>query len=345
MKLRQGIILILFSVGIVLVGRYLHRLFWASNITLDQAKVDVFIGTDPDFDKVLKAVSPYITRISDFKLIAKIKRLDEFPRAGRFVLEQEMNNRAIVDLLRSGNQPIKLKFNNQERLEDLAGNLAGKIEPDSLSLLKAFRDPEFLREAQVTEDQIISLFIPNTYEIYWNTDPERFRKRMLGEYRSFWHEKRLKKAQAIGLSPLEVSALAAVVQKESVKVSERPTIAGVYLNRLKRKIPLQADPTVIYAKKLLDDDFKQVIRRVLYKDLTLDSPYNTYKYSGLPPGPITMPDISSIDAVLNAEAHSFYYFVADPERPGYHNFSTSLKEHNAKRQDYIKWIKEQGIKR
>lgn len=345
MKLRQGIILILLSLGTVLVGRYLHRLFWASNITLDQAKVDVFIGTDPDFEEVIKAVSPYITRISDFKLMAKIKRLDEFPRAGRFVLEQEMNNRAIVDLLRSGNQPIKLKFNNQERLEDLAGNLAGQIEPDSLSLLKAFRDAEFLREAQVTEDQVISLFIPNTYEIYWNTDPERFRKRMLGEYRSFWNAKRLKKAQAIGLSPLEVSALAAVVQKESVKVSERPTIAGVYLNRLKRKIPLQADPTVIYAKKLLDDDFKQVIRRVLYKDLSLDSPYNTYKYSGLPPGPITMPDISSIDAVLNAEVHSFYYFVADPERPGYHNFSTSLSEHNAKRQDYIKWIKEQGIKR
>ncbi len=345
MKLRQGIILILLALGIVLVGRFLHRLFWASNITLEQAKVDVFIGTDPDFEEVLKAVSPYITRISDFKLMAKIKRLDEFPRAGRFVLEQEMNNRAIVDLLRSGNQPIMLKFNNQERLEDLVGNLAGQIEPDSLSLLKAFRDAEFLREAQVTEDQVISLFIPNTYEIYWNTDPERFRKRMLGEYQSFWNARRLKKAQAIGLTPLEVSALAAVVQKESVKVSERPTIAGVYLNRLKRKIPLQADPTVIYAKKLLDDDFKQVIRRVMYKDLTLDSPYNTYKYSGLPPGPITMPDISSIDAVLNAEAHGYYYFVADPERPGYHNFSTSLVEHNAKRQDYIQWIKEQGIKR
>ena len=345
MNFRRSVLLVLVTLSVVFVGRYLHRLLWATNITLDQAKVDVFIGTDPDFEAVLTAVSPYITRVSDFKLLAKIKRLDQFPRAGRFVLEQHMNNREIVDLLRSGNQPIKLKFNNQERLENLAGALARQIEPDSLSLLEAFRDPEFLKEAQVTEDQVLSLFIPNTYEIYWNTDEKRFRKRMLGEYQLFWNTKRRKKAQAIGLNPLEVSALAAVVQKESVKVSERPTIAGVYLNRLKRKIPLQADPTVIFAKKLLDGDFQQLIRRVLYKDLTLDSPYNTYKYSGLPPGPITMPDISSIDAVLNAEVHDYFYFVADPERPGYHNFSTSLKEHNAKRQNYIKWIKEQGIKR
>lgn len=345
MKLARILLIVIISLSTVLLGRYVYRLLWAPNITLEQAKVDVFIGSDPDFDTVLTAVAPYITRISDFKLLAKIKRLDKFPRAGRFVLEQDMNNREIVDLLRSGNQPIKLKFNNQERIEDLAGAIARQIEPDSLSLLEAFRDVDFLDEAQVTKEQVISLFIPNTYEIYWNTDVARFRKRMLGEYQSFWNAKRRKKAEAIGLSPLEVSALAAVVQKESVKVSERPTIAGVYLNRLKRKIPLQADPTVIFAKKLLDGDFQQVIRRVLYKDLTLDSPYNTYKYNGLPPGPITMPDISSIDAVLNAESHGYYYFVADPERPGFHNFSKSLSEHNNKRQEYIKWIREQGIKR
>ncbi len=345
MNIKRSILLVLLLLSLVTAGRHFHRLFWATNITLNEAKVDVFVGSDPDFEAVLTAVAPYITRISDFKLVAKIKRLDEFPRAGRFVFEQGMDNRAIVDLLRSGNEPIRLKFNNQERLEDLAGTLARQIEPDSLSLLEAFRDPEFLQEAQVTEEQVLSLFIPNTYEIYWNTDKDRFRKRMLGEYQAFWNKNRLKKAKAIGLSPLEVSALAAVVQKESVKVSERPTIAGVYLNRLKRNIPLQADPTVIFAKKLLDEDFQQVIRRVLYKDLALDSPYNTYKYSGLPPGPITMPDISSIDAVLNAESHGYYYFVADPERPGYHNFSQSLIEHNTKRQDYIKWIKEQGIKR
>ncbi len=345
MNWRQRISIVLFTLVVLFFGRYVHRLFWASNVSLDQDKVDVFIGSDPDFDVVLTALSPYIIRISDFKLLAKIKRLDKFPRSGRFVLNQEMNNREIIDLLRSGNTPVALKFNNQERIQNLVGSIARQMEPDSVTLLAAFRDPEFLKQAQVNEDQVLSLFIPNTYEVYWNTDADRFCQRMIGEYHSFWNENRRRKAQAIGLSPLEVSALASIVQKESVQVSERPTIAGVYLNRLKRNIPLQADPTVIFAKKLLDGDFQQVIRRVLYKDLTLDSPYNTYKYSGLPPGPITMPDISSIDAVLNAESHRYYYFVADPKRPGYHLFSKSLKEHNAKRAQYIKWIKAQGIKR
>ena len=345
MKLKGVVLGVLFTIVIVLTGRYTYRLIWAANLSLNEAKVDVFIGTNPDFDAVLSAVGPYITRMSDFKLMARVKRLNAFPKAGRYVLEQGMNNREIIDVLRSKNEPILLKFNNQERIEDLAGALARQIEPDSLTLLEAFKDPEFLESARVAQEQLLSLFIPNTYEIYWNTDAERFRQRMLGEYKAFWNEKRLKKAKAIGLSPLEVSALAAVVQKESVKVSERPTIAGVYLNRIRRNIPLQADPTVIYAKKKMDQDFQQVIRRVLYKDLSLDSPYNTYKYKGLPPGPITMPDISSIDAVLNAEPHGYYYFVADPERPGYHSFSKSLSEHNAKRKDYIKWISAQGIKR
>lgn len=345
MKLKGVVLGVLFTIVIVLTGRYTYRLIWAANLSLNEAKVDVFIGTNPDFDAVLSAVGPYITRMSDFKLMARVKRLNAFPKAGRYVLEQGMNNREIIDVLRSKNEPILLKFNNQERIEDLAGALARQIEPDSLTLLEAFKDPEFLESAGVAQEQLLSLFIPNTYEIYWNTDAERFRQRMLGEYKAFWNKKRLKKAKAIGLSPLEVSALAAVVQKESVKVSERPTIAGVYLNRIRRNIPLQADPTVIYAKKKMDQDFQQVIRRVLYKDLSLDSPYNTYKYKGLPPGPITMPDISSIDAVLNAEPHGYYYFVADPERPGYHSFSKSLSEHNAKRKDYIKWISAQGIKR
>lgn len=345
MKLKGVVLGVLFTIVIVLTGRYTYRLIWAANLSLNEAKVDVFIGTNPDFDAVLSAVGPYITRMSDFKLMARVKRLNAFPKAGRYVLEQGMNNREIIDVLRSKNEPILLKFNNQERIEDLAGALARQIEPDSLTLLEAFKDPEFLESAGVAQEQLLSLFIPNTYEIYWNTDAERFRQRMLGEYKAFWNKKRLKKAKAIGLSPLEVSALAAVVQKESVKVSERPTIAGVYLNRIRRNIPLQADPTVIYAKKKMDQDFQQVIRRVLYRDLSLDSPYNTYKYKGLPPGPITMPDISSIDAVLNAEPHGYYYFVADPQRPGYHSFSKSLSEHNAKRKDYIKWISAQGIKR
>lgn len=345
MKRASTLIIIILILLTAWGGRYMYRLFLSDNTSVTQSKVDVFIPTGADFDALLSAVAPHIERISDFKLMAQLKRLDEFPKAGRYVLRPKMNNREIIDLLRSGNQPILLKFNNQERVEDLVGSLARQIEPDSISLLKALQSPEFLQEARIDLDQLLTIFIPNTYEIYWNTSPEALRQRMLREYNLFWSAQRQAKAAAIGLSPSEVSILASVVQKESVKVSERPTIAGVYLNRLKRNIPLQADPTVIYAKKKIDGDFQQVIRRVLYKDLSLDSPYNTYKYKGLPPGPITMPDISSIDAVLDAESHTFLYFVANPDRPGYHSFSKSLREHNTKRRQYIKWIRAQGIKR
>lgn len=147
------------------------------------------------------------------------------------------------------------------------------------------------------------------------------------------------------MTPEKVISLAAVVQKETARTEERPRVAGVYLNRLKRGMLLQADPTVIYAKKRMEKDFDQVIKRVLYKDLEIDSPYNTYKYQGVPPGPITMPDISSIEAVLNAENHNFYFFVADVENPGYHKFARTLGEHNRNKAEYVRWINKQGIKR
>jgi UPF0755 protein len=155
----------------------------------------------------------------------------------------------------------------------------------------------------------------------------------------------MEKAQALNLSPTEIMTLASIVQKETTKVDERPRVAGVYINRLKAGMPLQADPTVIYAIKEQSGDFKQTIKRVLYKDLELDSPYNTYKYAGLPPGLITMPDISSIDAVLNYEKHDYYYFVADINNFGYHKFAKSLAQHNKNRQDYVRWINQQGVNR
>ncbi|NDB02679.1 MAG: endolytic transglycosylase MltG, partial [Flavobacteriaceae bacterium] len=278
-------------------------------------------------------------------VLAQIKRLDQYPKPGHYVLKHGMSNLALVEQLRSANEPIVLKFNNQERLEDLVGTLSRQIEPDSLELLMAFKNQEFLTKAQMNSETLLTLFVPNSYEVYWNVSAEGIGQRMLTEYRAFWNADRLEKAKAINLTPTQVVILASIVQKESVKPSERPIIAGVYLNRLRRNMPLQADPTVIFAKKKMENDYQQIIRRVLYKDLTLDSPYNTYKYAGLPPGPITMPDINSIDAVLNAERHQYLYFVADPNRPGFHDFSRSLSQHNRKRRAYINWIKKQGIKR
>ena len=168
---------------------------------------------------------------------------------------------------------------------------------------------------------------------------------MLKEYNAFWTEDRNQKAKDLDLSREEVLSLAAIVQKETAKVEERPRVAGLYINRIKKGMPLQADPTIIYAKKLNDGDFDQVIKRVLYRDLEIDSKYNTYKNTGVPPGPITMPDISSIDAVLNYEQHDYFYMVANVQNFGYHKFAKTLAQHNRNRQEYVRWINGQGVNR
>jgi UPF0755 protein len=202
-----------------------------------------------------------------------------------------------------------------------------------------------LAENGFNEDNVLTMFIPNTYELYWNTTAVKFRDKMIKEYRNFWNEERVAKAKAQGLTPIEATILASIVHKESVKKDERPRIAGVYLNRLHKGILLQADPTVIFAVKKKSNDFKQVIKRVLNKDLQVASPYNTYYSAGLPPGPIAMPDITAIEAVLNPEKHSYIYFCASVERFGYHEFAVTQAEHEQNAKKYYNWINSQGVKR
>jgi len=189
------------------------------------------------------------------------------------------------------------------------------------------------------------MYIANSYEVYWNTSPKAFCQKMLKQYNAFWNTSRVAKAKAISLSKDQVMALAAIVQKETAMIQERPTVAGLYLNRLKKGMLLQADPTVIFAKKKTENNFKQVIKRVLFKDLKIASPYNTYRYSGVPPGPITMPDVSAIDGVLNYKKHDFYFMVADVENFGYHKFAKTLSAHNRNKKQYVNWINKQGVKR
>lgn len=255
-----------------------------------------------------------------------------------------MNSNELINALRINNE-VKLSFNNQERLEDFAGRIGSEIEADSLSLLTVFKDATFLAENGFNEDNVLTMFIPNTYELYWNTTAVKFRDKMTKEYRNFWNEDRVAKAKAQGLTPIEATILASIVHKESVKKDERPRIAGVYLNRLHRGILLQADPTVIFAVKKKSNDFKQVIKRVLNKDLQVASPYNTYYSAGLPPGPIAMPDISAIEAVLNPEKHNFIYFCASVTRFGYHDFAVTQAEHEQNAKKYYNWINSQGVKR
>jgi UPF0755 protein len=236
-------------------------------------------------------------------------------------------------------------FNNQERLEDLAGRLAQQIEADSLSLLNSFRDSTFLDTNGFNQKNALAMYLPNSYEVFWNTSAEKFRNRMLKEYKRFWDPKRLEQAKAIGLTPEEVISLAAIVQKETVQVEERSKVAGVYLNRLRKRMRLEADPTVIYALKEKYQNFDTIIRRVLRKDLKIKSPYNTYKNKGVPPGPITMPDINAIYAVLQADSHKYLYFVANPKQPGYHTFATNYRQHLRNSRAYHRWINSQKLYR
>lgn len=315
------------------------------NTAFNNEEAYVYISSQASYEDVREQLVPLLKDLESFDALAEKKKYNTNLRSGRFVIKKGMNNNEIINSIRSKNIPLKLSFNNQERLEDLAGRVAFQIEADSLSLLKAMQDETFFKKNGFNQESALSMYIPNSYEIYWNTSAEGFRDKMLKEYQSFWNASRNEKRKALNLSINEVISIAAIVHKETAKVDERPRVAGVYLNRIRKGMPLQADPTVIYAKKLKENDFNQVIKRVLYKDLEIDSKYNTYKYPGVPPGPITMPDVSAIDAVLNAETHNYYYFVANVKNFGYHKFAKTLSQHNANRNEYVRWINSQGINR
>lgn len=342
---RKKIILMIALLGVVIGSVFtfrFYRVFFFNNTAFLEPSSTVFISSNASFDSVYSHLKPLLKRPEDF-LIAAQKKGYQKPRGGTYQILNGLGNHQIINTLRSQNLPIQLTFNNQENIFELAGRISQQIEADSTSLVSAFRDSLFLASNGYTEDTVISLFVPNSYQIYWNTNAVEFRQRMEKEFSNFWNQERMNKAIALGMSPLEVITLASIVQKETIKVDERPKVAGVYINRLQRNMKLQADPTVVFAIKKKNNDFNKVIKRVLNKDLKIDSPYNTYRYKGLPPGPITMPDISSIDAVLNPEKHNYLFFVADMSRPGYHMFAKTNAQHNRNRKQYIRWINQQRI--
>jgi len=338
-------IVILGLIAFGIFGYYVYNSIFSSNTDFDSKEEIVYIPTGANFQTVVDSLRPLVKDLESFSLVAEKKGYANRVKAGRYIINKGMDNNELVDRLRSGNAPVKVVFNNQERLEDLAGRISTQIEADSVQLLETFNNVEFLEANGLDIKNALNLYIPNQYEFYWNTSAEDFRERMKTEYDRFWNEKRRKKAEEIGLTPQEVITVASIVQKETAKVDERPKVAGVYMNRYKNGWKLDADPTVIYAIKEKTGNFDTIIKRVLYKDLELDSPYNTYKYKQLPPGPIAMPDISSIDAVLNYEDHDFYYFVANVKNFGYHKFAKTLAQHNRNKQEYVRWINKQGIKR
>ncbi|SDW86255.1 endolytic transglycosylase MltG [Flavobacterium degerlachei] len=325
--------------GFILIGQ-----IFADNTKFSEKEIYVHIPTDSNYEDVKKIIASYVDNIDRFEMVANKMSYPENLSAGRFLFTKGMNSYELIKTLRK-NVPVSLAFNNQERIENLAGRVGSQIEADSVSLLASFKDSIFLKENGFNEDNVLAVCIPNTYEIYWNTTADKFRDKMIKEYRKFWSKERVAKAAEQNLTPVEATILASIVHKESVKKDERPRIAGVYLNRLRLGMPLQADPTVIFAIKKRDNDFDQVIKRVFYNDLTMASPYNTYMNTGLPPGPIAMPDITALEAVLAPEKNDFIYFCASVDRFGYHEFAATLAEHNKNAKKYSDWISSQGVKR
>ena len=337
-----GIIILLIATITILVGYNYYSKIYNPNIKKTSF---IYIPTNTSIEELTTILNPLLENTKSFNWVATKKQYSHKIRAGKFSVTRGMNNNDLVNLLRSGKQsPVKLSFNNQHRLEYLAGRISKQIEPDSLSLLKAFRNPSFLENNKFTLETALAMYIPNSYEVYWNTSAKGFRNKMLKEYNVFWNKKRKAQAKAQKLTPIEVSSLAAIVQKETANINERPIVAGLYLNRYHHQWPLQADPTVIFSlKQKYGQNFE--VKRVLLADLKINSLYNTYKHRGIPPGPIAMPDISSIEAVLNPKKHNYYYMCASIENIGTHAFASNLSEHNRNAQRYQRWLSKQGVNR
>ena len=321
-----------------------YNTYYAENTSFNEEKIFLYIPTGSGLNNLKIQISPFLKDSSTFFDAAYKTKYVLNIKAGKYEIKKGFSNKEIINSLRFNNIPVNVIFNNIERLENLASKVSNYIESDSLSLINSFNEELFLKTNNLNPESVFAIFLPNTYEFYWNTSADQFRDKMLNQYNLFWNSSRKKKADALNLSPIQVSVLASIVQRETPKVDERPTISGVYFNRLKKRMRLQADPTVVYTIKKTKG-FDKKIRRVLYKDLKIKSPYNTYLNRGLPPGPIYMSDFSSIESVLNMENNDYLFFVADVKRPGYHIFAKTYRQHNKNKRQYTSWLRKNNIRR
>jgi UPF0755 protein len=333
----------LLIIGSLVVGLLFRHWIWGPNVKSTLKSYEFYVPTGSSASYVFEKLKNdgWLINTHSYEWVARAMHYDKDKvPPGRYVLKPGMSNRQLVSKLRAGKQtPVNITYNNVRYVEDLAGKIAHYIEEDSLSIVRLLQDQDFCLQRGLDTHTIMTLFIPNTYEFYWNTTALQLIRRMEKEHARFWgSENRLEKARNLGLEPAEVFTLASIVEKETLFQSEKARIAGVYLNRLKTGMLLQADPTVVYAV----GDFS--IRRVLNRHLEVDSPYNTYKYPGLPPGPICMPDIGTIDAVLNAEEHEYIFFCAKPETNGKHAFAKTLRGHMQNARAYQNWLRSNRIK-
>lgn len=339
---KWGIIVLCLLLGAGGLGYWAWHRITGPAANFKEADRVLYIPTGADFQLVVDSLKKMeaITDEKSFRFLCERKKYTERIRPGRYRIARGMSMNALVNMLRAGEQePVRVTFSNIDHLPELAGRLGRSLEPDSVAFLQAFLEPSLQQEAGLTSETLISLFIPNTYEFWWTTTPEGFIERMRLEHGDFWNEKRRQQAKAHKLSPAEVATLASIVQAETMKAVDAPQIAGVYLNRLRIGMPLQADPTLKFALGL------DSLNRILNRDKDVVSPYNTYKNRGLPPGPINMPEPRFIDAVLEAPESDYLYFCARADLSGYTDFARTYEQHLVNARRYQRALNERKIYR
>ncbi|KAA6435796.1 endolytic transglycosylase MltG [Rufibacter glacialis] len=322
---------------------YAYQIVYTPNVENKGEPVYVLIPKGATYEQAMDSIDAkkvIIDRLS-LRFMAKLMDYPELVKPGRYELKDGLTNYKLIAKLRSGDQdPVKLTYTNVRLKKDLAQKLSTFIDASPAEIDSLLNSPSFTKKLGFDTTTILTMFIPNTYELYWTTSAPDMMERMKKEYDNFWTKERKAKAADLGLTQKEVSILASIVQAEqSVHADERPRIAGVYLNRLKRNMALQADPTVVFAT----GDF--TIRRVLNVHLKTPSPYNTYLNKGLPPGPINLPSSTSINAVLNPEEHEYLYFCAKEDFSGYHAFAVTEAEHRRNAQRFHAAMNQRNIMR
>lgn len=339
MRKRILVFLSIFILGAALVGAIGYYIVFVADAVKNSS--DIYIGKDDNMDSLRqKLVSgETLVNINYFNLVAKTIQFDEV-RTGRYKISSPMSVYQLIVKFRNGQQdPVKVVIQNGRTIEDMIGQLSGQLMADSAALAALIYDSAFLERHDASRDNILTLFIPNTYEFYWNASETTVVDKLIKESNDFWKKNnREEQLSGTGLNKKEAYILASIVEKESSNTSELKTIAGLYLNRLNINMPLQADPTVIFAVQ----DFN--IRRVLNAHLEINSPYNTYKNTGLPPGPICMPSLSSLLAVIQPEEHEYIYMCAKPGYEGKHLFAKTFNQHVINANQYRKWLEAEGIR-
>jgi UPF0755 protein len=334
---RKKLLILLLTVLGLLLALALAASLYSTNVTLKDEKQIILVRTVTGINEVIEANDIQFTSPTTWQIATALKRIDQV-KPGRYVIKNGISNLEFIRILRSGGRStLTVRIDDVETLEELAGRLGSVMLHDSAHFIQAFYNEALLKEINCGTYRAEVYIRPNTYDFYWDMEGTDFMKRMKSETDRYWNSSRIDQTKQLNLSVSEVTTLASIVKAETGQKSEAPIIAGLYLNRLRSGIPLQSDPTAIFGRK-------SNVRRVYLSDINADSPYNTYKIKGLPPGPINFPEDVYLEAVLNAAAHEYIYMCAEPGGTGKHRFSKSLGEHEKNRSEYIAWLNRKEIR-